>query len=393
MSRSLPKYQKTKYPGIYRRGGTFAYRIARVRRPDGTTGDVWKGGFRTARDAREARNEAMDQIKKKIFARPTKITVATFLLDRWLPQIQVRESTKASYEVIIKKHIIPAIGHHRLLELDPDDLNRMYGRLSKSGRKDGNGLSDKSVRNIHVVIRKALEDARRWNLLPRNVAALADPPKQPEVGSVKMKTWDREELRSFLEFVREDRLYAAYRLAAMTGMRRGEVLGLRWQDVDFHRGRIAVRQTLVSVDYDVRFSTPKTKRSRRSIPLDAETVGALKAYKAQRSAEKLSFGPGYQDTGLVFSREDGTVIHPVLFSQWFDGHVLRAGLSAIRLHDLRHTYATLALQAGIHVKVVSERLGHATVGFTLDIYSHAIPAMQEEAAETFARLVLGSSSQ
>jgi integrase len=241
-----------------------------------------------------------------------------------------------------------------------------------------------------VVLRKALGDALRWKLVVRNVAADADPPKLRAAGRVELRTWSAPELRAFLKHVAHDRLYAAWLLAANTGMRRGEVLGLRWDDVDLDRARLSVRQTLLSVDYKLEFSTPKTPRGRRSIALDSGTVAALRGHRRLQTEEKLAIGPGaYADQGLVFAGEDGAPIHPVLFSQMFDRHVRDATLPTIRLHDLRHTHATIALQAGVHPKVVSERLGHATVAFTLDTYSHAIPAMQEDAAETIARLVFG----
>ena len=205
-----------------------------------------------------------------------------------------------------------------------------------------------------------------------------------------MRTWTPEELRTFLQFVESDPLFAAWVLSASTGMRRGEVLGLRWQDIDFARRRLAIRQTIISIDYLVEISEPKTARGRRSVALDTGTVAALRAHRAAQNQEKLKLGQAYQDSGLVFCRADGTPVHPDRFTQMFDKHVKDSGIPRIRLHDLRHTHATLALAAGIHPKVVSERLGHSTVAFTMDVYSHAIPSMEAEAAETIANLVRGS---
>ncbi len=202
-----------------------------------------------------------------------------------------------------------------------------------------------------------------------------------------MMTWTAGELGRFLDFVVDDRLYGAWVLAATTGLRRGEVLGLRWSDVDLDSGRLAVRQTLVSVAYETKFSTPKTKRGRRSVSLDATTVMALRSHRKRQLEERMEWGPAYQDSGLVVTRENGVLVHPDRFTQMFDKHVKNSGLPRIRLHDLRHTHATLALAAGVHPKVLSERLGHATVAFTLDVYSHAVPALQEEAAERVASLI------
>ncbi len=226
-----------------------------------------------------------------------------------------------------------------------------------------------------------------WGYLNRNPAALAVKPKQRSAGSVDMRTWTADELRRFLDHVRDDRLFPAWRLAASTGLRRGELLGLRWQDVDLHAGRVSVRQTLTTVGNKVAFGEPKTARGKRNIALDGVTIGALRTWRTQQAQERLALGPVWQDTGLVFSREDGSLIHPDTFSFWFDRHVRAADVPRIRFHDLRHTHATLALQAGVPAKVVSERLGHATVAFTLDVYSHVIPALQEDAAERIAALV------
>jgi integrase len=204
-----------------------------------------------------------------------------------------------------------------------------------------------------------------------------------------MKTWSPAELRSFLKYVEDDELYAAWMLAGNSGMRRGEVLGARWPDLNLATNQLCIRQTIISVDYEIVRSTPKTPYSRRSIALDTGTVAALRAHQVRQNETKTMVGVAYADEGLIFSRADGSPIHPDRFTQIFDKHVKNSGLPRIRLHDLRHTHATIALEAGVHPKVVSERIGHSSVAFTLDIYSHAIPSMEAEAAETIAHLVLG----
>jgi integrase len=171
-------------------------------------------------------------------------------------------------------------------------------------------------------------------------------------------------------------------------MRRGEVLGLRWRDLDLGEGRLSVTQQLIQAKGEPRISEPKTETSRRSVALDAETVAVPRGHRKAQAAERLAIGPAYQDEfGLVFCREDGTPVWPRTFTRDFAAHVKAAGLPVIRFHDLRHTHATLALQAGVHPKVVQERLGHAKIGITLDTYSHAIPAMQADAAAKVAALI------
>jgi integrase len=174
-------------------------------------------------------------------------------------------------------------------------------------------------------------------------------------------------------------------------MRRGEVLGLRWRDIDLDAGRLSVSQTVVAPEGKVQFSSPKTEKGRRSVALDTGTVEEIRAHRRRQLQERLAFGAGYSDLDLVFCEADGEALSPNAFSQAFDRRVNSSGLPRIRLHDLRHTHATLGLSAGVHAKVMSERLGHSTVSITLDIYSHAVPGLQEDAAERLGALVLGST--
>jgi integrase len=250
-------------------------------------------------------------------------------------------------------------------------------------------LAPKTVRNVHNILHRALKDAARWGYLVRNVADVADPPKGK---SAQMRVWSPDQLRAFLEHVREDDLYAAWLLIATTGMRRGELAGLRWVDVDLDAGRLSVRQPRVVVANTPQASEPKSARGRRSLALDPVTVAALRRHRARQLEHKLAVGARYQESGLVFTWPDGSPIHPRRFSRWFERHSGRAGLPRIRLHDLRHSYASAALAAGVPAKVVSERLGHATIAVTMDVYSHVLPGLDREAADTVARLILGGGS-
>ena len=218
----------------------------------------------------------------------------------------------------------------------------------------------------HGLLRKALSDAVRWGLLLRNVGSTA--PRPPSAGLAKVEQeqqpWTLEELRSFLAHVRPHRLYAAFLLAATTGMRRGEILGLRWSDVDFERAILSVTQTLIAPKYQLQFSTPKTARGTRAIALDAGTMQALQDHRLGQMDERRSMG--LEDASeLVFCREDQTPVIPQLLTLAFQAQARAAGVPVIRFHDLRHTHATLALQAGVHPKVVSERLGHSSASRSL----------------------------
>ncbi len=205
-----------------------------------------------------------------------------------------------------------------------------------------------------------------------------------------MVTWTAEQLSAFLQGVADDRLGAAYLLLATTGMRRGEALGLRWSDLDLDAGRAAIRQTLIAVNHEPMLGTPKTAKGRRTISLDASTVAALREHRRRQAAERLQMGAGWTDLDLVFSRADGHPLHPERFSRSFADRARQLGFPRIRLHDLRHGWATMALAAGVHPKVVQERLGHANIGITLDVYSHVTAGLHDDAAERVAGLVFGA---
>jgi len=238
---------------------------------------------------------------------------------------------------------------------------------------------------VHVLLRKAYADAIRLGLATENPAELADPPSvrasRPHVRS----PWSAAELGHFLRSARSDRFFAAYFLAAATGMRRGEVLGLRWTDIDFEERQLRVVQTIVEAGHKTMISEPKSDRSRRVIALDNRTLEVL----AEHHREDFKHRSDRFDRveALVFAHGDGEPIHPACFSYAFKHRIKLTGSRHVRFHDLRHGHATMALHAGIHPKVVAERLGHSTVAITLDVYSHAIPSMQREAAEAVAALI------
>jgi integrase len=285
----------------------------------------------------------------------------------------------------VECHILPALGSLQLQKLAPAQINALYAKLIAGGRRNGKPLTALTVRHVHAVLHRSLKDAVRWGRLARNPADLADPPRVSARGH-ELRTWSAEQLAAFLDCRRDDCLYALWHTLAMTGLRRGEALGLRWQDVDLEAGRLCVRRSLIPEGSQVAVHEPKTARGRRVVALDHQTVEVLRDQAARQLTEQDA-AESWNDTELAFTDGDGQALHPWLVSRCFRKAVKEAMLPDIRLHDLRHTHATLALQAGVHPKVVSERLGHATVAITLDTYSHAIPAMQEEAAVTIAGLV------
>jgi integrase len=346
-------------------------------------------GFGTRKDAQRALTEILGQLDQGLHVPRSTQTVAEFL-HLWLPTLEtrgLRPTTIASYEMIVEKHLIPRLGTTPLERLSAQELNACYAAMLHNGRCDGSGgLSPRSVRYAHTVLRKALSDANRWGTLARNAAAGADPPSAKSAKARTMKTWRASELRAFLHHIQGDELYACFWLAANTGMRRGEVLGLRWRDVNLDSARLAVAQTLVGSASRTYLSPPKTDRGRRSIALDSATVTVLRDHQAKQHERRAAVTP-LDDHDFVFCHSDGRPLNPNRLTQAFSRQLRAAGLPKIRLHDLRHTHATLALEAGIHPKVISERLGHASVAVTLDIYSHSLPALQEAAAEIIASLL------
>lgn len=350
-----------------------------------------RGGFRTKKEAQEFLRDTLTRLQRGDVVEPTRMTFGDYLTDHWLPTTKrsVRASTWDSYDRTLRNHVIPRIGTVPLQNLAAAHLDHLYTELLETGRLDGKqgGLSPKTVRYIHTTLHKALKDAERKQLVVRNVAQAADPPKQRSAGSAECATWSGEEVAIFLSAMSDHRLYAAYLLAASTGMRRGEVLGLRWRDIDLAAKRLAVRQTVGTVNYEIVIGTPKTNRGRRSIALDPTTVQAIKDHRKRQWAERSLLEGGYAEHDLVFCKIDGSPLHPDFFSQTFDRTVARLGMRRIRLHDLRHTHATLGLAAGVPPRVMSDRLGHSTVAFTQDVYMHVIPQMESDAADQIADLI------
>ncbi len=364
----------------------------------------------------------------------------------------VRPSTFDSYARNVRNHVIAHIGSTRLTRVDAGTLNGLYAHLLANGRRRpsrtgtgyspavveralelrtsgltlaktaeqlrsevpqadhitkntlasllrrhaagedggvGRALDGRTVSYVHTIVHRALKDAVRWGRLPRNPADAADPPRGgPKSDGVH--AWDAATLREFLatSAADGDRLHPLWVLLATTGMRRGEAVGLRWSDVDLDAGRLRVVQTIIQVRSKVTIGEPKTARGRRPIALDAGTVAVLREHRKRSIEQRMLVGPDFEDRGLVFHQPDGSCLKPDSVSASFVRRVKRAGSPPLTLKGLRHTWATLALERGIHPRVVQERLGHSTIAITLGIYSHVAPTLHDEAAEIVASLVL-----
>jgi integrase len=360
---------------------------------DPSTGRRWRRCFTVhgnRRDAAQALANALHERDTGTDLSPGRLTVGD-CLRRWLRDYaahNVAPSTLARYTGIIESHLIPALGSLRLRELRPAHLQAAYaGFLAPGGRKDKRkgGLSPRSVLHHHRVLKEALAQAIGWQLLSHNPADAVKPPRpaRPE-----MRVLNPEEVSWLLEAAAGTALYALLYLALHTGLRQGELLGLRWQDIDLDRGTLHVQRTAQRLPgQGVTYRPPKSHRSSRPVSLSPEVVALLREHRRLQVEHKLRVGPAYRGLGLVFASPLGGPMDAGNLRRAFARLLHRAALPRIRFHDLRHTAATLMLTAGVHPKVVSERLGHATVALTLDTYSHVLPDLQRDAAEALDRVL------
>jgi integrase len=281
------------------------------------------------------------------------------------------------YESVVRVHLVPGLGAIPLTQLRPEHLQRQYAS------KLSDGLSPRSVRYQHVVLHKALQTAMKWGLVARNVADGVDVPRARQA---EIQTWDEYEVGRFLEVAKDSRYYALFHTALFTGMRRSELLALQWRDIDFHQ--IHVNRSLHQLAKgSYVFGQPKSARSRRTIALSPSSVIVLKDHRDRQEGIRAVLGMPSKGDDLVFSSPEGKPLRPNTVSRAWAALASRAGVRVIRLHDARHTHASLMLKQGVHPKIVQERLGHASVQITLDTYSHVAPGLQEAAAESFDKLV------
>jgi integrase len=307
------------------------------------------------------------------------------------------ENTLEVYRHQIRAYVEPYVGGIALQDLTPTDLDHLYVTLLKGGRRNGTGLALKTVRNVHVMLHRAFEDAVEHDRVRRNPATRAKPPtaRRARKPAAQRRTWTRHHAEAFVGHVAGDPLRALYVLVLTTGLRRSEVLGLAWDHVDLDEGHLAVMQSLVEVEHRPRLKPfPKTDHSRRRIALDASTTRELRGHRTRQLEERLAAGDKYHDHGLVFARADGQPILPTSLSRRFAMLARDAGLPDLSprpFHGLRHTYATLALEAGVPIEVVSKRLGHASIAITADLYQHVTKSVDRNAAEAVAELIFGGS--
>ena len=333
----------------------------------------------TKKDAQAELSRLLNELNTGEYVEPSRMLVSEYL-KRWLKDYaepNVSPKTSERYAQIIRDNINPALGNYQLSKLKPLHIQSFYTDCLTSGRKDGKGgLAAQTVLHFHRLLRKAFLQAVKWQLLARNPVDAVEPPRPQRT---EMNAINETETALLLDRLAGSALFPPVLFAVTTGLRRGELLALRWKDVDLEEGRITVNQSLEQTKAGLRFKTPKTERSRRQVPLPSVTVELLKEHKRKQNEERLRLGLVYHNADLVFPRPDGSAMAPDSFSTNFAAFIRRSGLKHIRFHDLRHSHATQLLLQGVHPKIVSERLGHSNIGITLDTYSHVLPGMQEDA--------------
>ena len=428
---------------VYQRGKTWTYRFRSPER-DPSTGDypwISKGGFVTKKEAWTACREAMREADRGRVVRPSTRTVAQFLAE-WFTAIEpsIDATTWQNWKDYAQAYVIPRIGGQGLQNLDEPQLLKLYGKLLAEGRvkRDRNsemyaywsdrvakgenptarevsdackttihaaraavrryrsgvipkqmtgGLAPKTVRNIHAMIHRALVDAVAWRYIAYNPASNIKPPKRPRK---RRMVWSADQIQAFLMSVQRDRFAALFLLELTTGIRRGQICGLKWSAVDLDAGEITVHDSRVVVAGHARDKAGgKTENADQTISIDRATAAALRRWRERQDGEREFFGADYHPGDYVFTFEDGRPPHPDTIRQRFDRLAAAAGLSRITFHDLRHSYATGALKAGVSPKILSERIGHADVGFFLQTYAHVITNDDREAAEQAASFLIG----
>jgi integrase len=444
MSASRRKRRQSFGITVYRRGGKWAFIV--YLEPDILSGKrdrLYRGGFDTEDAAWAAAIKARSEAEENRYIQPARRTVGQFLTE-WLDSIEqaVKPTTYANYVDNVNAYIVPVIGHRRLQDITVPVLNAFYRRLLESGRRkpDNNtimyeywnarrhyrngrgptptqiskacgtsiyaardaasrfrrgriptertrGLAPKSVKNVHRLLHRALGDAVAWQYLSMNPAEHASVPRDRGARRNRPQPWTLDELAAWLHVALTDRFAGMWILAATTGMRRSELAGLSRDMVDLEHGMLVVEDTRVVVDGRVHDSDGKTEDSRRTISLDQFTVAALRKHIAMLDRERLTFKPSYPDHGKLMVFEDGRRLHPDTITSRFNHLVDLAGVRRIRLHDVRHTYATLARDLGVNRKIVTDRLGHANETVTQQIYTHKSTGHDRPAAEMIAGLI------
>jgi integrase len=367
---------------IRKRGSTYSIVVDIGRDENGKRKQKWFSGYKTKKEAEKALANIIDKIEKNQYFDVENISLKDYLF-YWLKNYakkNVAESTYKRYEEFSNR-IIAFLGNIDLNKLKPIHLQTFYSKLSEEEH-----LSNSTILKIHRMLHLALKHAVGWQMMYNNPSDAVTPPRAKKID---IKVWDSDTSNKFLEFIKNEKIYLPVLLALHTGMREGEISALKWENVDLEKGYIYVVANMQYLKGKLTLKEPKTKKSIRNIALMDSTIKALEKYKKEQLQNKLLLGSEYKDNDFVCTHENGEPLNPQYISKRFliyekaykkiQEENNETPIEIIRFHDLRHTHATLLLKAGVNPKIVSERLGHASVSITLDIYSHVLPNIQKEA--------------
>jgi integrase len=339
----------------------------------------WHKFAGTKRKAQDECARLISDLNGGLYIEPARITVGQFL-DRWLEHIksQVSPRTYERYGELVTKNLKPLLGAVLLTKLRPMQISDAYGKALSAGRRDGKGgLSPSTVRYLHVILKSAMGQAVRWQMLARNPVDAVDPPK---IERSAMNTYDLAQTAGLIDATRGTRMTITVMLAVLCGLRRGEIAALRWRNINLGAAQLAVTESAEQTKAGVRYKQPKSGKG-RTVALSARVVNELRSRRVQQAQELLMLGIPLADDAFVVAQADGQPLQPrSITRQWLSLLSNNKALPRIRFHDLRHAHATHMLSSGVHPKIASERLGHSKVGITMDLYSHVMPGMQEDAA-------------
>lgn len=367
---------------IRKRGSTYSIVVDIGKNPEtGKRQQKWFSGYKTKKEAQTDLAKIVTELEENTFIIPSTSTMKEYL-DYWIEQREsnLSPTTLYSYKLMIKTHIVPELGNVELRKLKPLMINEYYNKKLKN-------LSGQTVLHHHRLLRKALQDAKSWQLIKDNPA---DSVEAPKAKKYKATVLNLDEIKELLKALEGNWLEVPISLSLFLGLRRGELLALRWSDVDFENKYISIQRSLVrggSTGNELIIKDPKTEDSTRDIPITDTIINLLKKHKLKQSEDKLKLGKYYKKSDYIFTRDDGELINPASFSSRFAEFIKENNLKVIRLHDLRHTNATLMLQSNVQPKVASKRLGHSTTATTLEIYSHVLKDMERDTSDSLDSMI------
>jgi integrase len=339
----------------------------------------WHSFAGTKRQAQVECARLISELSGGLYIEATKFTVGQFL-DRWLEHVKplISPRTHERYGEIVRKNLNPLLGAVVLTKLRPIQVSQAYAKALSDGRRDGKGgLAPSTVRYLHVILKSAVGQAVRWQMLARNPVDAIDPPK---IERAAMTTYDLAQTADLIDATRGTRMTMTVILAVLCGLRRGEIAALRWRNVNLDAAQLAVTESAEQTSAGVRYKKPKSGKG-RAVALSARVVNELRSHRVKQTQELLLLGIPLTDDAFVVAQADGSPLQPrTITHQWHQLLANNRALPRIRFHDLRHAHATHMLSSGVHPKIASERLGHSKVGITMDVYAHVLPGMQEDAA-------------